>query len=1321
MHLKSNNPVMRFIKSRSVRALALLVCGSFWVCQSGLAQTRQMLHGHVQAVVANLTSTGRLPASTELHLAIGLPLRNSEALTNLLQQLYDPASPNYRQWWTPEQFTESFGPTVNDYQALVGFAEANGLKVTATHPNRVVLDVAGAVSDIEKTFHVTMRVYQHPKEARMFHAPDAEPSLDLAVPVLHISGLDDYSLPHPHYKVRPIDLTPGAKPKIGSGPGGTYRGGDFRAAYVPGTSLTGTGQSVGLLQFDGYYASDIAAYVTQAGLPSVPLTNVPIDGGVPTPGGGNGEVCLDIEMVISMAPGLSRIYVYEAPNPSPWVDLLSKMANDNLSKQLSCSWGGGGPDPTAEGIFQQMAAQGQSFFNASGDSDAFTTAIDFPADSPHITQVGGTTLTTTGPGGSYVSETVWNWGGGFGSSGGISTYYALPTFQQGISMVANHGSTSKRNVPDVALTADNVYVTYDRGSSGSFGGTSCAAPLWAGFTALVNQQATSSGGSPVGFINPAIYTISKGSSYTSDFHDITSGDNTSPTSPANFFAVPGYDLCTGLGTPTGINLINALTSPGGAPDGILEVSITPFNGATLLAGRTEKIFVQLADVIPVTNATVIATVNGGTNLAFLNNGVAPDAKANDGIYSANLNVPVSTDDLTLSFLITAPGKTNSTNVVSYSVVPVPVNDYFTNATKVPPGGALYLSNNKFATMEPGEPKHAGVTNVAASLWWNWSPSSTTNVFIDTTGSAIDTVLAVYTGSSVSNLTQVAATNDVGTTKQAYLNLDVTAGASYRIAVASANSNSVGSLRLLIAPGGQVDTNPPTVLVASPLSGLWVSNFLITVSGTADDPQPSASGLTRVLVSVNGQLPVTASGTTNWSSTFGLSQGLNTISVTAVDLAGNVSPAASVQVTYVMVNPANDLFANAISLSGNSGSVSAITTNATKEFREPNHAGNAGGKSVWWSFAPSADGVLTLSTTNSTFDTVLGLYTGATVSQLTTVASNDDAYPGAPGGFSQIIQAVRAGQTYHIAVDGFDGVGGTAVLTCSFATNTVFHLTTGATPGGSLLPASGDFASNSTVVVTATPEPFFAFAGWSGSLSATANPLSVVVNSNISLTANFQPIVFSDDFETGNLLNIGWTTAGDLPWVVQSDVVLAGQYAARSGAISDSQTSSLMFTTNFAAGTASFYFKVSSEPSWDFLNFYVDGVLQQQWSGEVDWTSYSFPLSAGTHTLEWRYTKDATDSAGLDAAFIDNVNLPLAPPLGPFVPAQLQVLRQPDGSLQIQALGQINQRYVIQGATNLTPQVVWQNLSTNIATGGVINFVDPATATNPLRFYRTMVQ
>ena len=269
------------------------------------AEESQVLQGHVPAVLPRLQPVERLAGERRLNLAIGLPLRNQAGLSALLEQLYDPASRVYRQWLTPEQFTERFGPTEAHYQAVATWAKAHGLKVKVTHPNRVVLDVEGSVGDIEEALHLALRVYPHPTEARKFYAPDGEPRLDLSVPVASISGLDNYSLPRPMHRVSSLDQTADAVPRSGSGPGGAYAAGDFRAAYVPGTALTGMGQSVGLLQFDGYYASDIAVYRTQFGLPNIPLVNVPVDGGVTTPGSGNAEVCLDIEMVMSMAPGVT--------------------------------------------------------------------------------------------------------------------------------------------------------------------------------------------------------------------------------------------------------------------------------------------------------------------------------------------------------------------------------------------------------------------------------------------------------------------------------------------------------------------------------------------------------------------------------------------------------------------------------------------------------------------------------------------------------------------------------------------------------------------------------------------------------------------------------------------------------------------------------------------------------------------------------------------------------------------------------------------------------------------------------------------------------
>jgi uncharacterized repeat protein (TIGR01451 family) len=547
----------------------------------------QKLRGHVPAAVARLAPVGQLPGSQRLNLAIGLPLRNREALTNLLHDLYDPASPSFRKYLTSQQFAEQFGPSEEDYQAVIAFARANGLTVTVKYPNRVLLDVSGSVADIEKAFHVTMRVYQHPKEARTFYACDVEPSLDLATPILTISGLNNYQLPHPDYRIATALNKPNTViPSIGSGPAGNYMGRDFRAAYVPGTPLTGAGQVVGLLQFDGYYTNDIVTYETQAGLPNVTLENVYLDGFNGTPGSNDVEVCLDIEMVISMAPGVSKIIVYEAGPFGFPDDVLNVMATENRARQLSASWGwGGGPSAATDQIFQQMIAQGQSFFHSSGDADAFPPGVVddplygfAPSDSPYITQVGGTTLTTSGPEAAWVSETVWNWGGGAGSSGGISSFYLIPPWQQGISMSANQGSTLMRNLPDVALTADNVYVVADNGIEYTgVGGTSVASPLWAGFTALVNQQGAAAGLPPVGFLNPAVYGIGKSGAYATCFHDTTTGDNTWFGSPNLFFAVPGYDLCTGWGTPNGTNLINALLAPAPLPS-LIVVSNFVFGG-----------------------------------------------------------------------------------------------------------------------------------------------------------------------------------------------------------------------------------------------------------------------------------------------------------------------------------------------------------------------------------------------------------------------------------------------------------------------------------------------------------------------------------------------------------------------------------------------------------------------------------------------------------------------------------------------------------------------------------------------------------------------
>ena len=288
------------------------------------------------------------------------------------------------------EFAERFGPTQADYDKLIEFFQANGLAVSGTHPNRMILDVTGPVSAIDKTLHVNMTVWEHQTRGRFF-APDRDPSLDADVAVLDISGLDNFVLPRP-MNVKAVPLA-AARPLVtGSGPDGLFAGGDFRAAYAPGVALTGAGQTVGLFELDGFYAADVAANFTQAGLPPVSVATVLLDGFNGAPGGSNIEVILDIMMAGYMAPG-SNVLVYEGFNPD---DVLNRMATDNIARQLSSSWGWSPIDAITEQIFKQMVAQGQSLLQASGDSGAYSGPIMPPADDPNLTVVGGTALTTTG-------------------------------------------------------------------------------------------------------------------------------------------------------------------------------------------------------------------------------------------------------------------------------------------------------------------------------------------------------------------------------------------------------------------------------------------------------------------------------------------------------------------------------------------------------------------------------------------------------------------------------------------------------------------------------------------------------------------------------------------------------------------------------------------------------------------------------------------------------------------------------------------------------------------------------------------------------------
>jgi kumamolisin len=310
-----------------------------------------------------------------------------------------------------------------------------------------------------------------------------------------------------------------------------------------------------LFEYAGYEISDVQLFFKNVNQPlNVPVVGVRLNGvplQCPPTSCDDSEQALDIEMAISMAPGLSQVVVYVGSSD---VSIFSKMAADNTAKQLSCSWGWTDDESSLDPIFKEFAAQGQTVFVATGDNGSGTPGNSvWPADDPYVTAVGGTDLTTNGPGGAWESETGWS-----GSAGGPSkNKIPIPAYQKlpGVIDASNAGSTTLRNIPDVAAEANtNQYSCYDGSCSGGNGGTSYAAPQWAGFMAMVNQQAVANGAATFGFLNPTIYELGVRANYAQDFHDIVSGSN------GKYSAVAGYDLVTGWGSFDGPTLLEALVA-----------------------------------------------------------------------------------------------------------------------------------------------------------------------------------------------------------------------------------------------------------------------------------------------------------------------------------------------------------------------------------------------------------------------------------------------------------------------------------------------------------------------------------------------------------------------------------------------------------------------------------------------------------------------------------------------------------------------------------------------------------------------------------------
>jgi len=644
---------------------------------------------HVPAAVSAVHPLSRLDPSTSMQLSIVLPLRNQSGLTSLLSGLYDPSSPDYHHFLSVAQFTDQFSPTAEDYQTVVDFALANGFTIGAIPSNRMVVPIRGSAAQVEKAFNVKMNNYQHPTENRTFFSPDREPSLALNVSIAHITGLNNYSIPRSMIS-KPLSTQNHTSSVVtGSGPDGSYVSSDMRAAYYTSTlsagstALTGSGQTVGLVQFDGYNISDVvstfngtAQATTNGGnyvlsytpvkggtTYTIPINNVLLDGttGAPT-SGDDAEEVLDIVQAVGMAPGLSQVRVYIGSTDA---DILNAIASDsgNLAKQVSISWAWGPDDPTTDDVFfEEFAAQGQSVFAASGDYGAYSPNVPYyyPAEDAWVTAVGGTSLTTNGAGGALTSEVAWSQSGGGISPDGI----AIPSWQTGVANNSNKASASLRNVPDVAMEAD--FDNYDCSMGNcetGYAGTSFAAPRWAGFMALVNQQAMTAGDSPAGFMNPWLYSAAASSEYGSDFHDVDAGNN--GYEPGyEFYSVPGYDLVTGWGSPAGQNLINGMAPKSASAGFQLSTSVSSITLNPGGSGAATIGVIYQSGFSGTVNLSVTSSLPSGVTASFATNPTTA---------SSVLTFTASVTTISGAYLVTVTGTSGAHSGTTYIMVNTPSN------------------------------------------------------------------------------------------------------------------------------------------------------------------------------------------------------------------------------------------------------------------------------------------------------------------------------------------------------------------------------------------------------------------------------------------------------------------------------------------------------------------------------------------------------------------------------------------------------------------------------------------------------------------------
>jgi kumamolisin len=480
--------------------------------------------------------------------------------------------PGKRQYLTKAQYTTAHGADRADLSKIEAFAKEYGLVVVESSSARRSVFLSGTAANFAAAFGTKIEHYEHSGGTYRGRTGSLTMPSDLVDIVEGVFGIDDRPVAQPHFqRYHQAPSNGGIKPHA---VGNSFTPPELAKLYNFPAGLDGSGQCIAIIELGGgYRQADINAYFQKLGLPIPNVKTIRVDGASNNPSNANsddGEVMLDIEVAAAVAPKVS-IAVYFAPNNDKgFLDAITMAIHDPINKPsvISISWGNPEKNWSNQSMtsydqaFQAAAALGITVCCAAGDAgsgdenpdrqppDKLAHA-DFPGSSPFVLCCGGTKLTASGP--NITNESVWNEDPlRSATGGGVSDFFPMPAYQNAanVPLSANPPHTHKgRGVPDVAGDADpatGYFVRVD-GQEFVIGGTSAVSPLWAGLIALMNQQLAH----PVGFLNPLIYGALVGSG---SFQDVTSGNN------GAYAAKPGWDACTGWGTPNGTKLLSALAS-----------------------------------------------------------------------------------------------------------------------------------------------------------------------------------------------------------------------------------------------------------------------------------------------------------------------------------------------------------------------------------------------------------------------------------------------------------------------------------------------------------------------------------------------------------------------------------------------------------------------------------------------------------------------------------------------------------------------------------------------------------------------------------------